>query len=163
VKPVDGEGGGLDADMRYRQANREDTAMKLKGRPFVWMVAALLTAPAAGLAQEQLREAAGVRYISGGVGEESQARLAAQAAQFNVRVIFALKAGNYLSGVEASVWDGSGKPVFSTVTEGPWLYLRLAPGNYVMRAALGGQKQEQKLVAPAQGSRQLVFRWEREE
>jgi hypothetical protein len=32
-----------------------------------------------------------------------------------------------------------------------------------MRAALGGQKQEQKLVAPAQGSRQLVFRWEREE
>lgn len=137
--------------------------MKLKKRHFVWLIAALLTAPAVGLAQEQMREAAGVRDISGGVGEESQARLAAQAAQFNVRVIFALKAGNYLSGVDASVWDGSGKQVFSTVTEGPWLYAQLAPGSYVMRAALGGQTQEQKLVVPAQGSRQLVFRWDREE
>lgn len=115
------------------------------------------------VAQERLSEAGGTRYISGGVGEESQGRLAAQAAQFNLRVIFALKAGNYVSGVEASVWDGSGRQVFATVTDGPWLYAQIPPGNYVMRAALGGQVQEQKFAVPPQGSRQLVFRWDREE
>ena len=130
---------------------------------WAWMVALALAAPLAAPAQEVLREGTGASFISGGVGEESQARLAAQAAQFNVRVIFALKSGNYLSGVEVGVWDPAGKQVFSTVTEGPWLYARLAPGSYSIRAVLAGQAQEQKFAVPPQGWRQLVFRWDREE
>ncbi len=113
-------------------------------------------------AQEQVRDVAGATYVSGGVSEESRVRLQDQASKCNVQVIFALRSGEYLSGVEVTVADPSGKVILSTVTDGPWLFARLAPGSYEMRAALAGQAQAQKVTVPAQGSRQLVFRWERE-
>ncbi len=113
-------------------------------------------------AQEPGRDAQLATYASGGVSEESRAALEERAAQFNIRVIFALTSGAYLAGVAVTVVDSSGKVVFSTVAEGPLLYARLAPGNYEMQATLAGQAQAQKFSVPARGSRQLVFRWERE-
>jgi hypothetical protein len=68
-----------------------------------------------------VRNVAGVSYVSGGVGEESRTSLQSQAAQFNVQVVFALKSGEYLADVDVAVRDASGRTLFSTVTDGPWL------------------------------------------
>jgi len=120
---------------------------------------ALILDGAAIASQDQVRNVAGVSYVSGGVGEESRTSLQSQAAQFNVQVVFALKSGEYLADVDVAVRDASGRTLFSTVTDGPWLYARLAPGSYEISATVDGRQLTQKFTVPSQGLRQLVFRW----
>jgi len=114
------------------------------------------------MAQNRPQSAAGVTHISGGITEDSRAEMKKQAGQFNTRASFVTKSGAYMSEVDVTVTDSSGKPVLATKTEGPWLYARLAPGNYEMRANAGGTTQTQKFTVPAQGARELTFRWQSE-
>ena len=112
----------------------------------------LLAAP---LAMSQERAAA--RYLSGGVGEESRATLQGQASTFDLRVVYADKSGAYLSAVLVEISDAAGRPVLETTTDGPWLFVQLAPGDYRMRASINGETQERSFTIPALGSRELVF------
>ena len=73
-----------------------------------------------------------VPYTSGGVGSDERDRLEAAKSQFNLRLMFAISAGNYLSGVRVRIQDNSGVTLLDVPSNGPWFYARLPPGNYTL-------------------------------
>lgn len=99
-----------------------------------------------------------VSWVSGGVGEESREHLAALAPGFNLRLVLALRSGDYLGDVVVAIAGADGREVLQTVSEGPILMVKLLPGRYEVTAMTAGVAQRQKVVI---GDRQAVlhFRW----
>jgi hypothetical protein len=115
-----------------------------------------LTAPA--LAMRDGHTAQGEPFVTGGIGAEEREALAAQRGAFNLRILTAAKgSGAYLSAVQARISDSAGRLVLETVTDGPWLYVRLQPGAYVVQLLYKGQPQQQGLTLGQQEQRQLGF------
>jgi len=102
---------------------------------------------------------AGIAFISGGIGEAAQARLLAREKEFNLKLVFTLVEGNYVSDVGVDVKDASGRTVISHVTEGPFFLARLPAGTYSLTAAYGGQSQARKVTVVAGHLRTEYLRW----
>lgn len=85
------------------------------------------------------RSAAGVPYVSGGVGEESIDRLNAIVGKFNLKLVFALKSGAYLNDVRVTITDASGKALVDATSKGPWFLTKLPAGNYHIVASFEGK------------------------
>src|SRR5262245_8928105 len=85
-------------------------------------------------AQEQAKTSEGVSYISGGVGEDSRDRLNSQAREYNLRVMFTLNEGNFLSGLPVTVTDAKGKRIIEAVADGPFFMAKVPAGTYTVAA-----------------------------
>jgi len=103
-----------------------------------------------------------VPYVSGGVGEESINRLTSLAGDFNLKLVFALKSGAYLSGVRVAVVDRTGKTLVDATSEGPWFMVRLPVGDYQISAALAGTVLAQKVTLDGKRLTTIDFRWDSE-
>ncbi len=99
------------------------------------------------------------KYVSGGVGEESDARMQALTKDYNLRLLFAAKDGHYLADVDVVITDVRGTKVLDAVSEGPWLLATLAPGKYEISAKYAGTSVKQATTIPVTGRREVVFRW----
>ena len=108
------------------------------------------------------RNAEGVSYISGGVGTESIDRLNALASDFNLKLVFALSSGAYLSDVRVVIADLKGKTLLDTTSEGPWLLLRLPAGTYQVVASHADKSQKRQVAVAAKKLRTVDFRWRSE-
>ena len=62
-----------------------------------------------------LHQAGGLPYLSGGVGEESQQLLSSRASEFNVKLVFALTSGAYLSSVKVAIAPAMMPPKDATI------------------------------------------------
>jgi len=112
------------------------------------------------LHQPEVRSSGGIRYISGGLGKEERDLLHQMARDYSLKLIFALKQGDYLSNVHVAVKDTQGNTVLDTVSEGPLLYMSLPDGKYTINAEANGQpKQQIAQVHKAQQS-ELQFYWD---
>lgn len=90
----------------------------------------------------------GIAYLSGGIGADEAARMRSMRAAFNVQMQFAdARTGEWLSDVAVALADARGKPVFSLVTSGPFLYVKLPPGSYRARITYQGVSQTRKFTA----------------
>ena len=103
--------------------------------------------------------AADVPYISGGAGADAREELLAKEKEYNLKVITAEKSGGYLAGVKVVIESARKEQVLGTTLEGPILLARLAPGTYTIRATSDGQTLTRTVTIPAQGLRQVDFRW----
>jgi hypothetical protein len=84
----------------------------------------------------------GVRYLTGGIGSEEREAMETLGTKFNLKLIFAELSGDYIAGVGAILSDQHGKELGRIITNGPWLYVRLSPGTYRVKATLDGVTQE---------------------
>lgn len=101
----------------------------------------------------------GVPYVSGGVGTESIDQLNSLAGQFNLKLVFAMKSGAYVSDVEVVIADAAGKPMVNATSDGPWFLVKLPAGNYRIVATFSGNTvSRQAAVGPAR-LRTVDFRW----
>jgi hypothetical protein len=102
----------------------------------------------------------GVRYLVGGVGADERKMMEQLDADYNVKFVFANAFGDYISDVAVRIEDLRGKTVARLVTNGPWLYVKLAAGAYRVRATHGTKTMEiERLEVPkAQGIR-LTLGW----
>ncbi|HEY3066418.1 MAG TPA: carboxypeptidase regulatory-like domain-containing protein [Methylomirabilota bacterium] len=116
------------------------------------MAAALLTLAT-------IARAADVPYISGGVGSDEREELLAKERDYNLKVIAARSSGHYLSGVVIVIESAAGERMLETTMTGPILLAKLPPGSYTLKATAGDQTQSQTVTIPAQGSKQVQFRW----
>jgi len=111
----------------------------------------------------QVHSDQGIRYVSGGVGEDELAEINALSGQFNLRLLFAMQgSGDYLADVRVKVVDSRGAVVLNATSNGPLLLTQLPPGTYTVEASLGqAQQQPQRQTAHIEGSRQsrLDFYW----
>lgn len=65
----------------------------------------------------------------------------------------------YLANVKVHVQDGHRRTVLQTVSNGPFLLLRLAPGRYAVKATFGGKTLDGTLQVKAGGHAREVFMW----
>jgi len=103
--------------------------------------------------------AADVPYISGGAGADAREELLAKEKEYNLKIIAAAKSGDYLAGVKVVIESARKEQVLDTTMEGPILLAKLAPGTYSIRATSDGQTLTRTVTIPAQGLRQVDFRW----
>lgn len=101
----------------------------------------------------------GISYVSGGVGDESTDRLNSMAGEFNLKLVFAMKSGEYVSGVKVVIIDAKGKSVLDTISDGPWLLTRLPAGNYKIVANFAGKAEKRQVAVGANKLRTIDFRW----
>jgi hypothetical protein len=104
--------------------------------------------------------AADVPYISGGVGADAREELLAKEKDYNLKIIAAEKSGDYLADVKLVIESAGKERVLDTTMAGPILLAKLAPGTYMITATSAGQTLTQTVTIPAQGLRQVDFRWE---
>ncbi len=104
-------------------------------------------------AQPAVQDKGGVKFVSGGVGEDERAAMAGLRAQFNVRVTsFVPSGGNYLADVALTIRDAGGKEILATTMDGPFLYAQLAAGTYAIEAKFLEKTLQRKFKVPAMGA-----------
>lgn len=116
--------------------------------------------PVAGANSDAIvQTAGGVAHVSGGVGTESRDRLNSLAGDFNLKLVFALKSGDYVSGVRVAIADAAGKTLLDTTSEGPWFLTKLPVGNYQIVATLSGNAIKHQVAVGTAKLRTIDFRW----
>jgi len=120
---------------------------------------ALLVPVASANSDAIVQTAGGVSYVSGGVGTDSIERLNSLASDFNLKLVFALKAGDYLSGVKVTIADAAGRTLLDTTSEGPWFLTKLPVGNYQIVATFAGKAEKRTIPVGAEKLKTIDFRW----
>lgn len=130
-------------------------------RVVAWCAALMLWVPLAFGQVPVVQGQGSVRYVSGGIGVGERLELLAMHAEFNVHMTFAVKrAGNFIADVAVHVEDAAGREVLDAVSEGPWLYARLAPGRYRLRASYAGTSQTRTFQVRAARHTELTLYWD---
>lgn len=125
------------------------------GRAKRVLLALLLAAPAAAGAQGALSA-----FITGGIGIEERRAMEASRAQFNLQLTYALQpSGNYAAAVETLIADARGRILLRVVSDGPFVWARLAPGTYAVAATYRGRTQSRRIAVAPQGAARVAFYW----
>ena len=107
-----------------------------------------------------LRSDHGIQYRSGGIGTDERDALFAAVADYGLKVTFAAKAqSDYVAEVDVTVSDPSGHTVFEARDVGPYLFVRLAPGKYVVAATHAGAAQSKNVTVTAGKQAAVAFYW----
>ena len=101
-----------------------------------------------------------VKFVSGGVSDDSAERMAALGKEFNLKLLFAAKDGHYLADVAVSISDTGNRKILDTISEGPFLLAQLPPGRYAITATYAGAAQTRSTTVAAAWRRELIFRWQ---
>ena len=105
------------------------------------------------------REAGGLSYVSGGVGEESLDRMKVLVTDFNLKLVLALNTGDYLSDVRVAIADSKGKTLVDTSSEGPWFLAKLPPGTYQIVATYAGTEVKRQVTVGPERLNTVHLRW----
>jgi hypothetical protein len=117
-------------------------------------------APAASTSYDGIvQSAGGVSYVSGGIGTDSRDRLSSLAGDFNLKLVFAHKSGEYLSGVRVAIANAAGKTLLDTTSEGPWFLTRLPVGNYQVVATFAGNAVKRQIAVGGARLTTIDLRW----
>ena len=127
--------------------------------------AALACCAAAAQAQSATATATGsanaqaAAFRCGGVGEDDQKRMKAEAAQHALLVTFASSTGAYVADVDVEI-RRDGQVVVQGRCNGPLMLVDLAPqGSYEISATSQGRTQKQTVAIGAQRPATVTFRW----
>lgn len=108
---------------------------------------------------EVVQSSGGVSYVSGGVGETSIAALNALARDFNLKLVFALKSGDYVNGVKVGIANAAGNALVDATSEGPWFLAKLPAGTYQVTASFAGKTEKRSIAVGAGRLTTADFRW----
>ncbi len=110
----------------------------------------------------------GVAYVSGGAGADEREAMQAQRVQYSLWLTTAARSGAFLADVEVRVTPRSASaPVLEHRMTGPWLYMALPAGQYLVEATADADASRpaqtvRANIAIANGSaRQLVLHFDR--
>jgi hypothetical protein len=128
----------------------------------IMLGAAALVSVANANSDEIVQIAGSVSYVSGGVGTDSIDRLSSLAGNFNLKLVFALKSGDYVSDVKVTIADAAGKTLVDTTSEGPWFLTKLPMGKYQIVATFAGNPEKRTIAVGAEKLKTIDFRWDSE-
>ena len=121
--------------------------------------AAWLAAAASANSDAVVQNTGNVTYVSGGVGLESLDQLSSIYRDFNLKLVFALNSGAYLSGVQVAIVDRKGQTVVDTTSDGPWFMAKLPVGNYQVIATVAGKAEKRQVSVGTSGLKTINLRW----
>jgi hypothetical protein len=99
-----------------------------------------------------------IRYLSGGVGLEERAALKAMSKDYNLKLVFSMTVGEYLSDLMVVIKDGLGDVILHTQSNGPWFFVSLPAGEYSVTAAVNDRKTVRQ-VKVGHGLQTVHFHW----
>ena len=106
-----------------------------------------------------VQNAGNVAYVSGGVGLESLDQLSSIARDFNLKLVFALTSGAYLSGVQVAIIDRKGQTIVDATSDGPWFMAKLPAGSYQVIATVAGKAEKRQVSVGTSGLKTVNLRW----
>jgi hypothetical protein len=127
--------------------------------------AGLLGAVAAQAANPPIHESQGIEYMSGGIGSDEARFMQTVSPRWAATLEFAVKdagdrqGADFAADVRVQVRDASGHAVLDTLSEGPFMLARLAPGRYDVEATLNGQTLKQELTVRDGVPSKSLFVW----
>ena len=89
--------------------------------------------------------------MSGGIGDEARDEMRKSAAAYSVHLVFSDPQGSYLAAIPFTVTRLNGRELYSGVSAGPLLYLKLPPGSYQIAARFDGVWQSKRIRAGSSG------------
>lgn len=107
----------------------------------------------------QIQQQGDVSYVSGGVGlDESKALQQAQS-QWPLSLRFTGPSAEFLADVRVRVVDAHNGEVLNTTSRGPYMLVRVHPGQYTVHARYKDDEQTKTVTVPAKGTAKSAFYW----
>jgi len=106
----------------------------------------------------QAQQQGNITFVSGGAGDEDRDALKQVESQYNLRLLFAARNGNYLANIAVSLSDARGNAVLDTIADGPIFYARVPPGRYRLTVSNQGQAQSRD-ISIGNGAVRQDFYW----
>ncbi len=101
----------------------------------------------------------GIAYVTGGVGQASQAHTKALGSEMSLALVFATADGNYIAGADVKIDDAGGRKVLSLDSAGPLLFVQLQPGSYKVSATARDKTVERNVNVPNKGQHTEHMVW----
>ena len=102
----------------------------------------------------------GIPYVSGGVGLDEREQFDAIGKNYNLKLVFAGKRGEYTADVRVEILDRIGKKLLDAVADGPWFFSKLPPGKYTVTVTMMGKEKQQRVnIGKNQKQTTLRFYW----
>lgn len=133
----------------------------MKKKILIGLAALALSCGAVGtqaLAAMETMKSHGHAYMTGGIGIDEREALEAMAKGFNMKIVFALTTGNFIADIAVTITTSAGDKVLETVSAGPWLYARLPPGAYSVKAQYKGTE-KMRTIDVDSTLKSFLFHW----
>ena len=101
----------------------------------------------------------GIKYMTGGIGEEEAAAIRQMAKNYSLNLVFSEGGGGKITGVNAVIYNTQGEVVFRIQGANPLLYVALPSGKYRVVASYEGQKQGYVFELDATTNKKLILNW----
>ena len=98
----------------------------------------------------------GIEAVCSGVGVSNEDK--ARWSKYPMKVVVSGKDGQFLAGEQLTVSQG-GHEVVSVNCDGPWVLLKLTPGEYSVRATVDGKSVEARARVPKSGQGRVDLRF----
>ena len=101
-------------------------------------------------------------YLTGGIGADESEAISREARAWPLVLELAQSGparAAYISDVSVTIKDGSGKIILDTITQGPFLLVRLAPGKYSLDASYESKTLHRDVSIGKGGSNKIMLLW----
>lgn len=105
----------------------------------------------------QPQQQGNITFVSGGAGDEDRDALRQVESQYNLRLLFAARNGDYLADIAVTLSDARGNAVLDTIADGPIFYARVPPGRYRLTVSNQGQSQSRNISVGGGAVRQDFY------
>src|ERR1700741_3281696 len=106
------------------------------------MLASAVTTSGAQAYSLQPQQTGNVTYLTGGIGDEERDAMKTVKSDYNLSLMSASKAGEFVGDTQVRILDREGNVVVNTYA-GPLFYAQLPPGRYTVQAISEGQSRSQ--------------------
>ena len=103
----------------------------------------------------RLRSQDGIEYFNGGAGEEARQQIAAQGADFPLRIVFSVAGGAYAVADHVDIGRG-GTRVLAVDRAGPLLVVKVPPGDYSVDVTAAGKSERRPIRV---GTQPVTLNW----
>lgn len=114
-------------------------------------------------AMPPVQQLGAVSFVTGGIGVDEARAMREARANFPLTLTFVQRYGDkdqFLSHILVEIRRDDGTPVLCATSDGPYLYVDLAPGQYRISATSdGGRQIDRDATIAAGGHRDITFVW----
>jgi hypothetical protein len=107
----------------------------------------------------QIERQGAVEYVSGGVGLDESTALKREAHRWPLDLRFTGPTSDYLADVHVRIVGPRGADMLNADSMGPYMLVKLPPGQYTVRASYQDQEQERTVIVSAQPGTSVDFHW----
>jgi hypothetical protein len=103
-----------------------------------------------------------ITYVSGGIGESEAEMMRGVAKDYPLEMVFVQKLKQqeeFLANVKVKIQDIRKSGLLDVATEGPYLFVKLPPGKYLVTAEHNGNVKQQWVRVGSKKHQKIVFWW----